>query len=81
LPAATIYAQTPLLRATETANGSGSTTGNYRTAISNAATGKSYVTVVDGTAIMTIASVPDGVHPDTAGHALYATAVKAQLGI
>lgn len=82
LPSAVIYAQTPLLRTTETANGSGSTLGNYRTQIANAvSTRTSFATLVDGTAIMTTASLVDGVHPSTAGHALYADYVKSVLGI
>jgi len=82
LPSAVIYAQTPLLRATETANGSGSTMGDYRTQIESAAAAHSaYTTLVDGTAFMTTASLVDGVHPTTAGHALYADAVKSVLGI
>jgi len=81
LPDAVFYAQTPIVRTIETANTKGSTMAQYRTAISTAASGKAYVTVVDGTAFMTTASLSDGVHPNTAGHALYANAVKAVLGI
>ena len=82
LPGATIYCQTPLLRATETANGSGSTTGNYRTQIATAvSTRTAYAVLVDGTALMTNAVIPDGVHPNSVGHMLYANAVKAALGI
>lgn len=82
LPSAAIYCQTPLLRTNEASNGSGSTTGDYRTAIATAqSTRSSYATLVDGTAIMTTASLTDGVHPSTAGHALYASAVQSALGI
>ena len=82
LPSATIFCQTPLLRTTETANGSGSTMGDYRTQISTAvSTRTAYATLVDGTTIMTTASLVDGVHPTTAGHVLYANAVKTMLGI
>lgn len=82
LPSATIWAQTPLLRTTETANGSGSTLGDYRTQISTAvSTRTAYCTLVDGTAIMTTASLTDGVHPSSAGHTLYADAVMTALGI
>jgi lysophospholipase L1-like esterase len=82
LPSAVIYAQTPLLRTTETANGLGSTMGDYRTAISNAvSTRTAYTTLVDGTAIMTTASLVDGVHPTTAGHVLYSDYVQTVLGI
>jgi len=82
LPAALIYAQTPLLRNVETANGSGSTLGDYRAQIATAvSTRTAYATLVDGTAIMTTASLADGLHPTTAGHVLYANAVKSVLGI
>lgn len=82
LPSAIIYAQTPLPRTTETANGSGSTLGDYRSQIATCvSTRTSYTTLVDGTAIMTTASLGDGVHPNTAGHTLYANYVKTILGI
>lgn len=82
MPSVVIYAQTPLLRTTETANGSGSTLGNYRTQIATAvSTRTGFATLVDGTAIMTTASLVDGVHPTTAGHLLYANYVKSILGI
>lgn len=82
LPAATIYAQTPIVRGNEVANGSGSTLSDYRTAISNAASGKGYVTLVDGTLLMTSGGlVVDGVHPSTAGHATIAAAIKTILGL
>lgn len=83
MPSLVIYCQTPLLRVTETANGSGSTMGDYRTQISTAVgTRTGYCTLVDGTAFMTTASLDvDGIHPTTAGHALYASAVRTALGI
>jgi lysophospholipase L1-like esterase len=83
LPAATIYAQTPLSRTTETANGSGSTLGDYRTQIATAqSTRSAYCQLIDGTAIMTTASLAaDGVHPTIAGHALYASYVKTAMGL
>ncbi|HOV58978.1 MAG TPA: SGNH/GDSL hydrolase family protein [Rhodanobacteraceae bacterium] len=82
LPSAIIYCQTPIVRTTETANGFGNTLGDYRTQISNAvSTRTSYATLVDGTAILTTGDLADGVHPTTAGHAIYAAAVIAELGI
>lgn len=82
MPSAVIYAQTQLLRSDESANASGSTLGDYRTQISTAvSTRTAYATLVDGTAIMTTASLVDGVHPSTAGHLLYANYVKPILGI
>jgi lysophospholipase L1-like esterase len=82
LPSLSIFCQTPILRTTETANTYGSTLGDYRTQIGTAVgTRGSFCTLVDGTAFMTTASLADGVHPTTAGHALYADAVKTALGI
>ena len=81
LPLAKIYAQTPIDRATETANGNGSTLGDYRTAIANAASGKAYVTVVDGTEFLGAGDLVDGVHPSTTGHGLIEAAVISELGI
>jgi lysophospholipase L1-like esterase len=80
MPDLYIYCQTPILRGTETANGLGSTLGDYRTAIATAvSTRTSFCELVDGTAFMTLADIPDGVHPNTTGHELYATAVGAIL--
>ncbi len=80
MPALRIYAQTPLVRATETANGSGSTMGDYRTQITTALSSRSWATLIDGTAILTTGDLGDGVHPTTAGHGIYATHVRGVLG-
>ena len=86
LPSVTIYCQSPLQRISpdsENANGFGDTLGDYRTEISNAATARnSYCTYVEGAAgaIVSDANLSaDGLHPSTAGHAEYATAVDALL--
>lgn len=82
LPSAVIYAQTPLSRATETANALGSTLPDYRTQITTAQSTRSdYCTLVDGTEILTTGDLSDGLHPTTAGHAKYAAAVKTVLGL
>lgn len=81
LPSANIYAQTPLVRSTETANTFSNTLGDYRTAISNLATGRTWLHVVDGSAILTTSDLSDGTHPSTSGYAKYATAVKTTLGL
>ena len=82
IPSATIYCQTPILRSSEVANGSGSTLGDYRTQIATAqSTRSSYTVLVDGTAFMTTASLDDGLHPGDAGHTLYANGVRTALGI
>lgn len=79
LPAAIIYAQTPLLRTTETANGSGSTTGDYRSQITTIAGARSWLNLIDGTSIMTTGGLDDGVHPSNAGATLYAAFVESEL--
>lgn len=87
LPSATIYCQTPILRvapAVETANGSGSTLGNYRTQIGTAvATRGPWAILVDGTLILSAGPNydADGIHPTTAGHATYYASAKATLGL
>lgn len=81
MPSLTIYAQTPIVNVDESANSFGDTLGAYRTAITNATSGKAYVTDVDGTAILTTGDLEDNTHPTTAGHATYAAYVKTVLGI
>lgn len=82
IPGASIYCQTPIVRTTETANAFGSTLDDYRAQIATAvSTRTAYATLVDGTAILTTGDLADGVHPTTAGHALYAAAVIAELGL
>ena len=79
LPSAAIYAQTPIARTTETANSQGNTLPDYRAAIGTAVSTRAWSTLVDGTA-WTIA-LADGLHPNAAGHAAYAAAVKTVLGV
>ena len=87
LPSATIYCQTPLTRfspASEAANGSGSTLGNYRTQIATAqAARSSYCTLVAGPNVITDSALmnTDGIHPLATGHATIYAAVKTALGI
>ena len=81
-PLAIVYCQTPIVRTSEAANGSGSTLGDYRTAIQDAvSTRRPWAIGVDGPSFLTTASLDDGVHPTTAGHVLYAAAVRAVLGL
>lgn len=80
-PGCTIYCQSPIVRTTETANGAGSTLGNYRTQIETACSTRAWTTFVDGSTFMTTASLADGVHPNTAGHVLHYSAVRTQLGL
>ncbi len=84
LPDTTIYCQTPLTRGTESANTSGSTMADFRTAIGTAVTARSgYCVLVDGTAMLTYPDDfgIDELHPTTAGQAVYGAAILAELGI
>lgn len=84
LPDLEIYCQSPIVRSDEGANSLGNTLQDYRDAIQTVATARSsYCTFVDGTgaAFPQLADLADGLHPNTAGHAKYADAVKAILGI
>lgn len=79
LPTPAIYAATPIVRSVETANASGSTTGDYRTEIASACSGRAWATLVDGTAFVTTSDLADGIHPNVAGHGKIATAVLDQV--
>lgn len=86
LPSAAIYCAAPIARiapASEAANSFGSTLGDYRTQISNAAAARpSYATYADATSWVSAGNMnTDGIHPLAAGHTEYATQVKATLGI
>jgi lysophospholipase L1-like esterase len=73
-PTLSIFAQTPLIRSPD------STTGDFRIQIATAqSTRSTFVTLVDGTVILSSGDLADGVHPTTAGHAMIATYVSAIL--
>jgi lysophospholipase L1-like esterase len=78
-PQATIYAQTPIVRSTESVNAYNNTLGDYRAQITTAAGARPWVTLVDGAAIMTTGDLGDGLHPNPSGHEKYAVAALAQL--
>lgn len=81
-PAVKIFAQTPIITGNEAAtNAFGNTIVDYRAAKASAAASRSsFVTVVDGTTLLSAGQLSGGVHPATAGHASYASAVAAILG-
>lgn len=82
LPSAAIYAQSPTVRVDESANGLGDTLGAYRTAISNACSGRPWVTFVDGSTFITTSDlIGDGIHPTSAGHGKIYLAVADELGM
>lgn len=72
MPWAAIYAQTPLLRVESGVQA-------YRDAIAAACSTRPWAVLVDGTAIMPLSRLPDGLHPDTEGHAMYAQAVISAI--
>ena len=80
---ATIYCQSPLIRTTETANLNHSNTlDDYRAQISTAAAARSgYCTYVNGKTILSTSDLTDGVHPSTAGHLLWANAIKSAMEV
>lgn len=77
-PQARVFCQTPILRSIETANGSGSTLGDYRTQITTACSTRAWTSAIDGTATSrfpSTADLVDGTHPSSAGQRKYADAV------
>lgn len=81
-PTVHIYSQTPLItwfEATENANGQ--LIGDFRTAKQAAASGRSWVTSVDGSVMVNSANLMDGVHPNTDGQAEYAAAAADILEV
>lgn len=82
LPSAIIYAQTPIVQASEIANGFGNTLGDYRAQIATAqSTRAAFCTLVDGTQILTTDDLADGVHPKNSGHVKYAAFARTAIGL
>ena len=61
-----IYCISPLVRSSET-----SLLGEYRTAISEVCTARSFCTYIDGQPILVLGDLEDGTHPSQAGHQKY----------
>lgn len=79
LPTAVIYAQTPIITGSE---GVGDNIHKVRSAIATAqSTRGAFCTLVDGTTLVSVGNLSDGVHPTTTGQAEYAASVKTVLGI
>ena len=80
LPDLQVYCVSPILRSVETANGLGSTLGDYRTSISTAvSTRTTFCEFIDGTALVAIEAIPDGVHPNNDGHFFYAAGLLTAI--
>jgi lysophospholipase L1-like esterase len=78
-PSATIVCQTPLLRDTETANGSGNILQDYRDQITSVCGSRGWAWLVDGYKILLSGDLADGLHPSATGHAKYAAFVAENL--
>ncbi len=66
-PTVPVSLVTPLVKASEVANSAGDTLGAYRTAITALGTTRPWMTVVDGSAVLTPADLgSDGTHPNLA---------------
>lgn len=70
-PSAQVFGQSMIITGQETtANAFGDVPPDYRAAMFSAASGRSWVTPVDGLTLMSVGNLaPGGVHPTTAGHA------------
>jgi lysophospholipase L1-like esterase len=80
LPETKVVCVTPIPRASEVANIFGDTLSDYRSQIGSAAASRLWVTLVDGTTILSIADLSaDGIHPTTAGQAKLAATLAPYL--
>lgn len=79
-PDAQIFCQTALLTGSESAtNPNGDTIAAWRDAKASVATGRPFVTVIDGPDQLPAGNLSDGIHPTTAGHAILAANNLAAL--
>lgn len=81
LPSSLIFCQTPLVRSSEGANGFGNTLTDYRSQITTVCAARPWATLIDGTAIIALSDLADGIHPSTAGHAKYENFVAPYVAI
>lgn len=80
-PSATIYCVSPISRSTESANSFGNTLGDYRTQIQTAAGARSsYCVYIDGTTLVSVGNLVDGVHPGNIGAQEYYIKILRALG-
>jgi lysophospholipase L1-like esterase len=81
LPSLTIYAQSPVFRAAEPTNGLGYVLADYRAQVATAATGRGWVTYIDGVQIVGQYSLGDGVHETVDGNYGHSEFIRYTLGI
>jgi lysophospholipase L1-like esterase len=81
MPTIGFIGMSPLARTTETANPSGGTLGDYRTAMQTAFSSRVWATFVDGSGVITntATQTADGLHPNPTGTALVEAAWLAAL--
>jgi lysophospholipase L1-like esterase len=72
---AVIVCQSPIVASTEGANTFGDTLQDYRDVISALCATRTYTRYFNGATILALGDLADGVHPTSAGHTKYATAV------
>lgn len=80
LPDLEVYAQSPIPRGADPDNSFGETLQAYRDEVSSAASGRAWVTFVDGTEMVGRRSLDDNVHPTTDGHFGMAEYINSTLG-
>ncbi len=79
-PASTIIAQSPLVTSNANIpNAAGNILADYRIAIQNATTDCPWCNYIDGSKILKLSDLADGIHPNTPGMAKYAEWVKRYL--
>jgi lysophospholipase L1-like esterase len=80
LPDVRIICQTPFDRNNKnTSNSFGNILDDYRNQIITACSNVSWATIIDGATTVSLSDMPDGLHPNTTGHAKYANAVVPYL--
>jgi hypothetical protein len=81
LPSCSIFAVKITIRNPDaTTNGQAFTPDQFRDAVDTAATGRVWVTVVNGKAFFGVSGLADDVHPTTVGHHLWAEGIAPSLG-
>ena len=79
LPQARIFCQTPLPRKSEAPNSKGNTLADYRAQIETVCNTRNWATLVDGTKLLSVTDLADGVHPTTDGFSKYADEIAKRL--
>lgn len=78
-PGTEIYAQTPLVRSNSGPNKLGAYLWEYRSAIATVCRERPWLTCVNGEKILTLADMPDGLHPGAGAQRRYAEFVRMEM--